>query len=413
MRHCAFVLLLLLGILPVSAQQRDLDFFITQALKSSPLLQDLQSQIVSNRIDSLRLRAGLRTQVTGNVAAQIAPSFRDWGYDYALTNGGYLTALVSANKTFVGRGNIAAQAQTINLLSLTAQNTAKTTAQDVRRSVATQYLTAWTDRQQLDFNREVLDLLRREEAILKRLTETNVYRQIDYLTFRTTVQQQELLVQQSDNQWRNDLSMLNYLSGVVDTVAFDLPEPSLTPGLLPTPEKSAFIQQYRLDSLRIRNSDALIDLSYRPKASITADAGFNSAFTSRGYRNFGASIGVNLAVPIYDGHQRKLQHDKNVLAEQTRQGYLHFFDQQYRQQIAQLYQQLNQAEQLIAQTNEQIKYSQTLLDANGKLLPTGDVRIIDYLLALNNYLNARNLATQQRSARLQVINQLNYWSLKL
>lgn len=412
MQHLAFFLLFSLTVCNASAQQRDLDFFLTRALNSSPLLQDLQNQVSSNRIDSLRLRAGLRPQVNGNVAALVAPVFKGWGYDYAITNGGSLTALVAANQPIVGRENIATQTQTITLLSLSAQNNAKTSAQDLRRGVTVQYLTALGDRQQLDFNRGVLDLLRRETEVLKRLTETSVYRQTDYLAFLTTVQQQELFVQQLENQWRNDLSALNYLCGITDTSAFDLLAPNLAPLPLPPPDESAFFEPYRIDSLRIRNSDALIDFSYRPRASISADAGFNSTFFSRGYRNFGVSVGLNLSVPIYDGQQRRMQHDKNVIAEQTRQGYARFFDQQYRQQVAQLYQQLEQTEQLIAQTSEQIKYSQTLLDANGRLLRTGDARIADYILALNNYINAQNLVNQQRITRLQIINQLNYWSLK-
>ena len=301
MRHFAFLPLFLVLTLNGTAQQRDIDFFLTQALSSSPLLQDLQNQVASNRIDSLRLRAGLRPQVNGNAAALVAPIFKGWGYDYAITNGGSLAALVSANQPIVGRENIAAQAQTITLQSLTAQNNSKTSAQDLRRGVTAQYLTALGDRQQLDFNRGVLDLLRREADVLKRLTETSVYRQTDYLTFLTTVQQQELFVQQLENQWRNDLSALNYLCGIADTSAFDLLEPNLAPLPLPSPSESAFFEPYRIDSLRIRNSDALIDFSYRPRASIAADAGFNSTFFSRGYRNFGVSVGVNLRVPIYDG----------------------------------------------------------------------------------------------------------------
>ncbi len=412
MRKNALVLLGLCTVLIASAQQRDVNFFIDQALKTSPLLQDLRSQVATNRLDSLRIHAGLRPQVTGNVSALLAPVVGGWGYDYAITNGGYLTAVVSASQAIVGQRNIATQAQTLTLLSLTAQNTAKTTAQDLQRSVAIQYVTAWSDRQQLDFNREMLDLLRREEAVLKRLTETGVYRQIDYLTFRTTLQQQELLVLQAENQWRNDLSALNYLSGITDTTAFELPEPSLLPQLLPAAERSAFAEQYRLDSLRIRNSEALIDLAYRPRASVVADAGYNSSFAFQGYKNFGLSVGMNLTVPIYDGLQRRLQHDKNVIAEQTRLNYVRFFKQQYQQQIAQLQQQLTQTEQLVAQSAEQIKFSQALLDANAKLLATGDVRIADYLLALNNYRSARYVVTQQRSVRLQIINQLNYWSLQ-
>jgi len=412
MLRFALSLLCLLFVVNAPAQQKDLNFFVGQALGNSPLLQDLRRQPASNRIDSLRLRAGLRPQVNGNFAALIAPAFKGWGYDYVITNGGSLAALVSVNQSITGRNNIAAQTQTIDLQSLTAQNTAKTSTQELRRGVTAQYLTAFGDRQQLDFNREVLALLRREEIVLKRLTETNVYRQTDYLIFLTTIQQQALVVLQLENQWRNDLSSLNYLCGITDTSVADLSEPALEPLPVPSPEASAYFEPYRLDSLRIRNSDALIDFAYRPQAIVAADAGFNSAFSSKGYRNFGVSAGVNLSVPIYDGQQRRMQHNKNLIAEQTRQGYIRFFNQQYRQQIAQLYQQLAQTEQLIALTDGQIKYSRALLEANGKLLRSGDARMADYILALNNYLNAQNLVTEQRIARLQIINQLNYWSLK-
>ena len=412
MRRFIPLLCCLLSVQFASTQEPNLEFFIDQAQNNSPLLQDLHNQLASNRIDSLRLRAGLGPQVNGNLAVLTAPTVKGWGYDFASTNGGALTALVSANQALIGRENIAAQTQTIAIQSLRAQNTAQTSAQELRRGVTAQYLSAWGDRQQLDFNRKLLDLLHREEAVLKRLTETSVYRQTDYLAFLTSIQQQELLVQQLDNQWRNDISALNYLCGLNDTTALALPDPELS--LLPqtVAETSAFYTPYRLDSLRIRNSDALIDFSYRPRASVVADAGFNSTFFSKGYRNFGMSLGLNLTIPIYDGRQRQMQHDKNVIAEQTRQGYARFFNQQYSQQMAQLYQQLAQTEQLITQTTGQLKYSQALLDANGKLLRTGDARIADYILALNNHLNAQNLATQQRLARLQIINQLNYWSLK-
>ncbi len=413
MRTVVFLLLLLLCPAPAPAQaQRDVDFFIGQALQNSPLLQDLQNQVAANRIDSLRLRAGLRPQLSGNGTVLIAPAYKGWGYDYAVTNGGGLTALVSASQPIVSRENTAAQTQAITLQSLTAQNSAKTTAQDLRREVVAQYLSALGDRQQLDFNREMLDLLQREETVLKQLTGASVYRQTDYLIFLAAIQQQELLVQQLENQWRNDLSALNYICGIADTSAVTLSDPGLTLLPLPAPEASAYFEPYRLDSLRIRNSEALIDFSYRPKASVAADAGFNSSFVSKGYRNFGLSAGINVSVPIYDGQQRQMQHDKNTIAENTRRGYARFFSQQFRQQTDQLYQQLAQTEQLIALTSGQLKYTQTLIDANGKLLRTGDARIADYLLALNSYLNARNLVTQQRIARLQIINQLNYWSLQ-
>jgi outer membrane protein TolC len=128
------------------------------------------------------------------------------------------------------------------------------------------------------------------------------------------------------------------------------------------------------------------------------------------YKNFGVSFGVTLSVPIYDGHQRKMQYSKLDIAERTRSGYKDFFTRQYSQQIAQLSQQLKATEDLIGQINDQVHYSQTLIEVNGKLLETGDAKIADYILALNNYLNAKNLLTQNNITRLQIINQINYWN---
>ena len=117
-----------------------------------------------------------------------------------------------------------------------------------------------------------------------------------------------------------------------------------------------------------------------------------------------------MTVPIYDGHQRQIQYAKLDIAERTRSGYKDFFTRQYSQQIAQLMQQLRATEELIGQINDQLKYTEALITVNGKLLGTGDARIADYILALSNYLNAKNLLTQNNITRLQIINQINYWN---
>ena len=71
---------------------------------------------------------------------------------------------------------------------------------------------------------------------------------------------------------------------------------------------------------------------------------------------------------------------------------------------------MNATEDLIGQIDEQVRYSQALIDVNGKLLGTGDAKISDYIIALGNYLNAKNLLTQNNITRWQIINQINYWN---
>jgi hypothetical protein len=57
-----------------------------------------------------------------------------------------------------------------------------------------------------------------------------------------------------------------------------------------------------------------------------------------------------------------------------------------------------------------MKYTESLIKIDGQLLKTGDVKVADMILAVNNYLTIKNLLTQTVVSRLQLINQLNYWN---
>jgi outer membrane protein TolC len=395
---------------PMAPPGNNLDFYLGRALQNSPLLKDYQNQVLSGGVDSQIIRAGYQPQVTGSSVNTYAPVINGYGYDEAISNGGNFSTLVGVNKTLVGRRHLDAQFQTIRLQNEGIQNTSKISEQDLKKSVTAQYITTYGDLRQLSFNQEIYTLLQKEEVLLKDLTERNVYRQTDYLAFLVTLKQEALLLRQLEIQYRNDHGTLNYLCGIVDTTAAPLDDPDIHLQSLPDIDHSVFFRQYHLDSLKLRNSRSLIDFSYRPKASIYADGGYSSSLAYQAYKNFGVSFGITVTVPIYDGHQRKLQYSKLEISERTRRGYKDFFTSQYNQQIAQLSQQLKATEDLIGQINEQVRYSEALIDVNGKLLGTGDAKIADYILALSNYLNAKNLLTQNSITRLQIINQINYWN---
>jgi len=394
----------------VMGQSNSLDFYVGRALENSPLLNDYRNQVQSGQLDSQLIKASYLPQVTGSSLNTYAPLINGYGYDQAISNGGTFSTLVGVNKTLVGRHRLETQYETIRLLSQGLNNTAKITEQDLKKNVTAQYITAYGDLQQLKFNREIYALLAKEEVLLKDLTQKNVYRQTDYLSFLVTLKQEGLLLQQLEIQFRNDHGMLNYLCGIVDTTATPLDDPGISLQALPDITGSVFFHQFHLDSLKLRNNHSLVDYNYKPKANVFADAGFSSTFMDHAYINFGTSFGFSVTMPIYDGHQRKLQHSKLEIQERTRTGYKDFFTKQYNQQIAQLTQQLKATEELIGQINDQVRYSEALIDANGKLLGTGDAKIADYILALSNYLNAKNLLTQNNITRLQIINQINYWN---
>ena len=392
------------------AQTTLLQQYIDNGLRNSPLLKDYQNQAALNRYDSLLIRAASRPQVTGSTFNSYAPVIKGFGYDNAITNGGNFNALVGVNKSIPNKKLLAAQFDNLQLQSQERSNTSKITEQDLKRTIIAQYVTAYGDLQQLNFNKEVNALLVREEAILKKLTQNNVYKQSDYLAFLVTLQQQALLIKQAAIQYKNDYATLNYLSGITDTATVNLQDPGITLNPLPGTATSVFFRQFEIDSLKLINSKTLVDVSYKPKVNLFADAGYNSSLAYQAYKNFGTSFGISASVPIYDGKQKKLQYSKISIAEKTRKNYQSFFTTQYQQQIAQLTQQLNATEDLINDINGQLKYTQSLIDVNGKLLEAGEARITDYVLALNNYINAKNLITQNTIARLLIINQINYWN---
>lgn len=405
-----FFLLVFIKTTPLWAQEKNLDWFISTGSQNSPLLKDLQNQQYANLIDSMRILAGFKPQVNGVSTNSYAPVIKGWGYDGAITNGTNFSQLIVASQQLASKENLHNKFESIQILNQSLQNAGKISEQDLTKSITAQYISAYGIWQQYAFHNDMLTLLKKEENILRNLTEKGIYRQTDYLSFLVTLQQEELQISQLTVQYQNEFASLNYLCGITDTTTVTLAKPDIQLSVVPQAENTVFYKQYQLDSLQLKNSNALIDYNYKPKVNVYADGGYLSSFAEQAYRNFGTSFGVNITVPIYDGKQKKMQHDKLSIAEQTRQQYRDYFKKQFSQQIAQLSQQLQSTRQLIGQTNKQIKYTETLVEANRKLLETGDARMADYILAIGNYLSTKNIITQYTLNEMQLINQINYWN---
>ena len=401
---------LLLGPIFLFSQNKDLSFFINNSVNNSPQLYEYRNLLLANSIDSLLIVAANRYQVTGSGNAYYAPVFNGYGYDVAITNGQQLSALVALNKQVYNKRNLSLQFQNLQLQRDSLHISSAITIQDIKKSIITQYITTYGDQLEVDFNDEVITLLSTEESILKKLTQKNVYKQADYLSFIVTLQQQQLTRSQLFVQYKNDYATLSYLAGIIDTAIAPLAPPDIPAVKDFIYDSSAFFFKYKIDSLRLVNQRSVINAGYRPRINLFADAGYQTTFTIAPYKNIGTNVGINVAIPIYDGNQKKLQYTKLAIQERTRLRQKDFFTTQLTQQLQQLQQQLTALESLAGPINKQIKYLETLIDVNGKLLATGDIKITDYVLALNNYITSRNLVVQNMIARYQVMNQLNYWN---
>ncbi|WP_293872186.1 TolC family protein [Flavobacterium sp.] len=405
-----FSIIFFLFIIKSFSQEKDLIFYIQKAQSNSPLLKDLSNQIKSNKIDSLINRANYKPQIKANLNAYYAPILDGFGYDLTLSNGQTVSGLVGINKKIIGKNQINTQGESYQLLKEAILLNKKVAIKELNKLIIGQYITASGTAQQLDYNKKMGFLLKDESSILKKLTQNSIYKQTDYLLFLSTVKQQELQLLQLKQQYQNDLGLLNYLSGETDTTFVNLKKPNITIQESFSNSKSVFLKQFEVDSLKIINQNKLINNAYKPSLSLLGDAGYLSAFVLDAHKNFGFSVGLGLSIPVYDGNQKSLQHQKNQTALNTNLAYKTNFNKQYQQQLLLLRQKLQQAIAIENQLQLQLQIVDALIEANKKLLLTGDAQITDYVIAIGNVITINNTISQNKINTLQLINEINYWN---
>ena len=382
--------------------------YISWGLKNSPLLYDYNNQKLAGKIDSLLLMATYKPQVNQLTQAIHYPSGSGWGYDEAITNGGTYSSLVSVTQPLFSRRRIGGQLQAIDLLNQALKLSSKITILDLKKSITAQYLTAYADFNQNQFNQSVFELLNKEQKTVKALVDKGVYLITDYMNLQISIRSQSIAISQSSIQLKNDLAILNLLCGISEKHEIKLLKPDLRVLNNFGPENSPVYAQFRIDSLKNRNSRQIIDLNYRPKFNIFADGGFNGIAPENVPHNFGASVGVNFTVPIYDGKQRKLQYEKIDLAENTRIYNKQFYSSQYKIQFDQLNIQLNMSEYLLEEIKTQLTEQEHLIELYRTELEKGLVRFLDFITVFNNYTATKATYFVTEMNRLQIINQLNY-----
>ncbi|MFE3848668.1 TolC family protein [Flavobacterium sp. LB3P45] len=392
------------------SQEKDLSYFITKAQNNSPLLKDYSNQIKSATLDSLLNRAVYKPQVTGNLNVNYAPLISGFGYDTALSNGQSVAGLVGVNQKIIGKNRINSQSDSFQLIKERLVLNQKIASKDLNKTIITQYILASASSEQITFNQKISNLLKKETSILKKLTQNAIYKQMDYLIFSATVKQQDLVLLQLKQQYQNNLALLNYLAGETDTTFINLKKPEITLKNSRSSEKIVFLKQFEVDSLKLQNQNKFIDYSYKPSLSLLGDAGYNSSFAYQAYKNFGFSVGLGLSIPIYDGNQRTLQHQKNDAALATNLAYKSNFNKQYQQQLLMLNLNLKQSAAVENQLQSQLLIADALIEANKKLLLTGDAQITEYIIAVGNLIAIKNAISLNNSNKLQIINEINYWS---
>ena len=399
----------LLWVEALSAQGHTLAYYLDQGIRNSPLLKDYQTQMLSNGIDSQKVKATFKPQVGLNGQVYYAPNINGYGYDGAVTNGGNYQAQVGVSQQLIMKKSKKAQFESIDVQNKYLGNQTEISTLDLKKAITEQYIVAYKDFSLLQSVQQVLNLLGNEEDALKPLVQRGIYSELDFMNVRMVKETQLLSYRQSKMQYRTDLYALNILCGLDDTAMVDLSQPDLPAPQMFDPANSVLLRQYRIDSLKFANRKKLFDLNYEPKLSAFGDAGWWTSNLPTAYKNFGAGVGLNFSMPLYDGKQRRMEYQKIALSSQISHNYEMFYRRQYQQQVQQLHEALRSTDELVSETNKQLELSNQLIDMYKAQLDRGLVKITDLVLAINNYISFKSSLTQTTISRLQIINQLNYF----
>ena len=391
-----------------SAQVRDLDYYISEALRNSPLLNDLSNQLNSASIDSLIIRAQNRPQAEGRSLLLYAPYNKYFGYDEVITDGGNYEAVGYVSQNIFNRKIIENKYRTTGTLKQGLSINRKISEADLRRLITSLYLQSFSVSSDLAFNRSFLELLREQDRIISQFVRAGIFNQADYLSLLVETQGQEVLVSQLENEYEKNTGTLNEACGIVDTSHVDLQVPEIQPLAITTTPGYLFLEPFRIDSLQIINDKAGLDLRYKPTVSWFADAGVLTSNPWNFYRHFGVSAGISLSVPIYDGKQKKLGEQKLALRENTRFFYSTSSKKQYDQQYLRLQGELDGMRTVRNKLAKQLEISDQLVRSLRSELETGYVRMTDYLNALKNYRNIRHNLNMTDIAVMSVVNDMNY-----
>jgi hypothetical protein len=419
-----FSFLLILDVLAISAQERDLAYYLEHAKLNSPLINQAMND---NKIVNLDLQQINRILTNPEInfisgvtlspiishdngtnrfhlASEDAVDYT--GHDLAITDGGNYQALVSVKQPLLSGSKYKVYENKADVSQRINSNNISLTIRELEQVVGYQYILCLKARQQADNNLELRNELNNQVQVMKTLVENAVYKQTDLMILQIEAQNYEAEYVAGMAEYKASLADLNQVCGIGDTTVVRLADISfdLTPE---SAGKSNFLTSYKLDSLNIIADLAISELKYKPQLDLFADAGLNAAYLPY-LKRTGLSTGFTLTWNLFDGHQRQIQKEKSVIDIQS----IEFEKQNFmtvnkinRQKILD---QISALEQRISLTERQSAQYDRLYEVFSDELSIGEVSVMDFKNLVKDIALKKQEILQLRLGKQLLINSYNY-----
>ena len=407
-----------------TAQQKNLDYFITQAISNNPVLIEntnlqqnfqLQKEIINaqNKKPQVNFTAdylfapfffdnGKAISITSN------PSPKAYGYNAGITNGGLYSALVNVSVPVLNNALVNTLYQQNKAQAAVSANSRLQVENDLKKNITEQYILAYQYQVQGDYLRKIIEQLESRKPLIAALIKQGLLQQNDYLLLDIQILSSTNDLKQLEFSYNNSIAQLRTLTALTDTAKFKLDDPQIV--LKPQLKEYYYQQKFRLDSLNLIAEENVFNAKYKPQVNLLASTGLNATELANIPHNVGLSAGFHVAVPIADGKQRKLNERKNKILLTNLQAYRNnaVILQQNNLRSAKL--QIEQWQQTILLLDKQIQKQELLLEIIKEKVIKGQVTVTDYIIALQDYaVTQKNRAIAQTNVLLYT-NQYNYYN---
>ncbi|MEP6712613.1 MAG: TolC family protein, partial [Ferruginibacter sp.] len=272
------------------AQQKNLDFFITQAIGNNPVLIEnsnlqqnfqLQNEIINaqNKKAQVSFTAdylfapfffdnGRPISITSN------PSPKAYGYDVGITNGGLYSAQINAALPILNTVIINNLYQQNKAQAAVSANSRLQVEQDLKKNITEQYILAYQYQVQGDYLKKIIEQLETRKPLIAALIKQGLLQQNDYVSLDIQLLSSANDLKQLEFSYNNSIAQLRGLTAMTDTGYFKLNDPQVV--LKPGPKEYYYQQKFRLDSLILIADQDVFNFKYKPQVNLLASTGLNA-----------------------------------------------------------------------------------------------------------------------------------------
>ncbi len=406
----------------VASAQYSLEYYLEQGSKNSPSLSEFQNLKEINRIQSdLNSAENSGFNVFLSADYLFAPYFNNngklisanpdpkaIGYDVGISNGGLYSAQLNVEKNIFNGGLINTLESQNSIQSEQYSFSYDLEKHSLKKQITDQYLAAYTSLQLYNLNKQSVSNLSEQLKIASDLVEKGFLTARDYLLMKIELQSEVLTSSESFQSYKNDLIQLNTLCGIKDTNTVYLESVALQ--LSAPKNNSGFFKKYELDSMALSNQQLVFETKYLPQLKLFFNTGLNAVETNGIERKFGLSAGLSFSLPIFDGGQKSLTRQQNLISQNTVSNYNKYFSRNLELFLSNSASKLISLNQNIDDLNKQIADYAKVMDISVRDLNNGDISVIEFLTILKNFIDLKKNKIQKENEYQLEINNYNYWN---